>query len=240
VYRSLLDRRGFGRTEIVNSEYGMSLVGDPVIGGPAGSAAFLAAAQVYMQDAPIDKAMSYMRTADVLSKENLGFAAVSMLNRTSSRLRTSGGDDSGFAVLSGSCPGEKQLRVLIANYEISPLLMGPIPGGNDESIDIPGLGHLGTVTLLDRRSISYRDTNGYQLTISGIAGAWGDLTVEQYRLDNEHDLTLVSSQRVPRARSGTSTVSIAGSWAHALAEPPADPTGVGQGVDVIVVQGDAH
>lgn len=237
TYRGLLDSRGFRQVQIVNSEYGPSLVGDPVIGGPAGIAAFLATAQMYMQNAPVERAMSYMSTGDVLSKENLGFAAVSMLNRTPLRLQTSGGDDTGFAVLSGARPLAKELRVVIANYEISPLLMGPIPGGNDESIDIPGLGHLGTLTLLDRRSITYHDTEGYQLRISRIPRSWGDLTVEQYRVDNEHDLTLVSSQLVHGALSGPTTVNVAGSWVHAPPAPPADPVGVGQGVDVIVVRG---
>jgi len=238
-YRGLLDDYGFRDTRLVNSEYGYSLAGDPVIGGDAGKAAFAAAAQIYMQEAPVDLATSYMPISSPPSKENLGFKAVSMLNATPWRLAVTGADDTGFAVMSGTNPLRRELRVVIVNYEISPLLMGPIPGGNDVSIDIPGLGHLGTVTLLDRRTITYQDTEGYDLKISGIPARWGNLTIRQYRVDASSDLALVSSRAVARTSRGRE-LQVSGAWAHAPAAPPADPVGVAQGVDVIVVQGDGR
>ncbi len=237
AYRGLLDGYGFTHTRIVNSEFGYSLAGDPLIGGDAGKAAFAAAAHLYMQDAPVDLALNYMPITAPPSKENLGFKAVSMLNDTPWRVVATGGDDTGFAVMAGMNPLRRELRVVIANYEISPLLMGSIPGGNDQPVDIPGLGHLGTLTLLDRRTITYHDTEGYNLALSGIPARWGNLTVKQYRVDAASDMTLVSSNAV--VNSGTA-INVSGAWAHSPAAPPADPVGVAQGVDVIVVQGDGR
>ncbi|HMA95918.1 MAG TPA: hypothetical protein VKP30_24690 [Polyangiaceae bacterium] len=44
-----------------------------------------------------------------------------------------------------------------------------------------------------------------------------------------------SSKRQAR---GSSYVTLAGAWAHVPAAPPADPVGVAQGVDLIVIKGD--
>ena len=112
-----------------------------------------------------------------------------------------------------------------------------IPGGNDQPVDVPGLGHLGTLTLLDRRTITYHDTEGYNLALSGIPARWGNLTIKQYRVDAASDMTLVSSNTV--VNSGAA-INVSGAWAHSPAAPPADPVGVAQGVDVIVVQGDGR
>ncbi|HWO14681.1 MAG TPA: hypothetical protein VNN80_34500 [Polyangiaceae bacterium] len=244
AYRHELDSFGFTRTKLINTEFGTSLSGDPIIGGEAGRAAFTAVAQVYMQNAPIDKALSYMLTdpsqnpgfLEFSEKENLAFSAISSLNCTPIRLATSGGDDTGFAVLSGRSAGHDEIRVVIANYEISPTLMGPIPGGNDESIDIPGLGHLGTMSYLDRRTITYQDTEGYNLAVKGIPKDWGDLSVEQFRIDNANDLTLVSSTVVTKGARKGGDVRVSGTWTHAVAAPPVDPSGVAQGIDVIVIK----
>ena len=59
-FRGLLDSYGFKQAEVINTEYGGSLDGTVMIGGPVAQAIFTAEAQLYMQDAPIDQVYSYM------------------------------------------------------------------------------------------------------------------------------------------------------------------------------------
>jgi len=170
------------------------------------------------------------------------FAMVSSLNRTPQRLLATGGDDQGFAVMAGRDERERELRVVIANYEISPLNMGPIPGGNDTVIFVPGLGELGTMTSLDRLTYTYVDTNGYNLEIKNIPLGWGDLTVEQYRIDNNNNMALVDSWTIDkkdrRHHGKHRSVMVSGEWVHSAPNPPSDPVGVAQGIDLIVVYGE--
>jgi xylan 1,4-beta-xylosidase len=265
-YRTLLDSYGFTKAEIVNSEYGTALDGTKLIGGAVAEAVFTAEAQMYMQDSPVDQVYSYMmiplkpsqHSPEVApTKENKAFGMVSTLNRTAERLWASGGDDTGFAVLAGRSAAKHELRVLIANYEVSAQNMGPIPGGNDETlftgpiiippigVNIPAPGiALGKMTYLDRLTFTYQNTEGYNLAIKNIPLDWGSLTVKQYRIDSANDMKLVkttlinSNDRLNRFL--TKPVTVSGSWVHAAAEPPLDPVGVAQGVDLIVVTGNGR
>lgn len=147
--------------------------------------------------------------------------------------------------MAGKNEGERELRVLVADYEISPTLMGPIPGGNDTVIIIPGLGVLGTMTSLDRLTYTYNDTNGYNLEIKKIPEGWGDLTVEQYRIDNNNNMALINAWTINKKdrnhkgkdQDENGSVTVSGGWVHAAANPPIDPVGVAQGIDMIVVHG---
>ena len=65
---------------------------------------------------------------------------------------------------------------------------------------------------------------------------WGDLTVEQYRIDTDNALTLVSSKVIRNKDRKGGDVKLSGVWAHSPADPSADPLGVAQGVDLIVVK----
>jgi xylan 1,4-beta-xylosidase len=235
-YRNELDMFGFTTTQIVNSEYESSLQGDVMLGGAAGNAVFMAEALMYMQDAPVDKATSYMQIGATASKESLAFGAISKLNATPTRLCAQGGDDNGFAVLAGLSASRSALQVVIANYQIAKSLMGPIPGGNDEELDAPGLGHLASMTYPDRRSFTYPDKEGYALTIKAIPESWGDVTVKQYRIDASNDLTLVATKVTKAAERARGSISVTGAWAHAAASAD-DPKGAAQGLDLIVVTG---
>lgn len=236
-YRDELDQYGFTATKIINSEWESSLQGDPILGGEAGRAIFTAEALMYMQDAPIDRATSYMNISASATKESLAFGAISKLNATPSRLCAQGGNDSGFAVLAGLNPTHPRLQVVIANYQIAASLMGPIPGGNEESLDAPGLGHLADMTYLDRRTFTYPDKEGYALTINSIPASWGDVTVVQYRLDASNNLAMVSSNMFTAADRPQGSIRVSGAWAHARANPPDDPKGAAQGLDLISVEG---
>jgi hypothetical protein len=238
-YRDELDMYGFTATKIVNSEYESSLQGDVMLGGEAGHAAFAAEALMYMQDGPVDEATSYMTIGAAANKESLAFGVISKLNATPQRLCARGGDDSGFAVLAGLGKSTPMLQVVIANYQISTSLMGPIPGGNEESITIPGLGHLANMTYLDRRTFTYPNKEGYLLTIKSIPDSWGDITIEQYRIDAGNSLTLVSTTTNKTTDRPQRSLTVSGAWAHAIASPPNDPKGAAQGLDLIVVTGTA-
>jgi xylan 1,4-beta-xylosidase len=238
-YRDELDMFGFTDTQIVNSEWESSLQGDPILGGAAGSATFTAEALMYMQDGPVDKSTSYMPINATANKESLAFSVISKLNATPSRLCAQGGDDNGFAVLAGLDAPSATLQVVIANYQIAASLMGPIPGGNEEELDIPGLGHLATMTYPERRSFTYPNKEGYALTIKAIPESWGDVTVKQYRIDADNDLDLVSTTMTKATERPEGTLMLSGAWARARANPPDDPMGAAQGVDLVVVTGTA-
>jgi hypothetical protein len=236
-YRDEMDAYGFTKTQIVNSEYESSLQGDVMLGGDAGHAAFAAEALIYMQNGPVDRATSYMTIGSTLTKESAAFGAVGQLNATPLRLCAQGGDDDGFAVLAGLSKSSAELQVVIANYQISTSLMGPIPGGNEESIDVPGLGHLADMTYLDRRTLTYPDKEGYSLTIEDIPTSWGDVTVKQYRIDANNTLALVGTTTTKAADRLQGSLTVSGSWVRATANPPNDPKGAAQGLDLIVATG---
>lgn len=254
-YRDLLDAYGFKHAEVVNSEYGTALDGTVVIGGEAGYAAFTAEAQMYMQDSPVDQVYAYMMVEEEPTLENKAFAMVSSLNRTPQRLWTSGGDETGFAVMAGRDEGRRELRVLIANYEISPDYMGPL-----ESLDevlgfypIPDIFpdlfvYLGTMTSLQRwlpAGFEYQDTAGYNLTIKNIPLGWGDLAIEQYRIDNASDMELINTWAISKADRKKTDVTVSGApWVQTEPGYVSSPfggtawdPGVGQGIDLIVVKG---
>jgi xylan 1,4-beta-xylosidase len=233
-YRADLDKYGFNSTQIVNSEFESSLEGDVMLGGEAGHAAFLADALIYMQNGAVDKATSYMTIGSAATKESLAFGAISKLNATPSRLCAQGGDDDGFGVIAGLAQSSPKLQVVIANYQISTSLMGPIPGGNEESL----MG-LATMTYLDRRTFTYPDKDGYALTVKSIPDSWGDVTVKQYRIDANNSFSVVNTKVFTTTDRAQGSLTVSGSWIHATASPPNDPKGAAQGLDLIVVTGAA-
>ena len=125
-------------------------------------------------------------------------------------------------MLAGLSASDQKLQIVVANYQIAASLMGPIPGGNDEEIDAPGLGHLASMTYLDRRTFTYPDKDGYALTITSIPDAWGDVTVEQYRIDASNDLTLVNTQ-VSKAADRTQGADRVGRLGPRATEPSGRP-----------------
>jgi hypothetical protein len=236
-FRDELDMFGFTKAEIINSEFESSLQGDVMLGGEAGRAAFLADALIYMQNGPVAKAQSYMPINSTPSKRSLAFSAISKLNATPTRLCAQGGDDNGFGVMAGKNKTEPKLQVVIANYQISASLMGPIPGGNDEVLEFPGVGKLADMTYPERRSFTYPNKDGYDLTIKSIPASWGTVTVEQYRIDASNNFTIASTKMFTTAERAEG-LTVSGKWARAT-KSTNDPNGAAQGVDLIVVTGTA-
>ena len=92
----------------------------------------------------------------------------------------------------GRSPDGRELRVLLSNYEIPPEDMGPLPfPGN--LFTIPGVA---SFTLLDRRTVTYTDNAGYDLSVDGLRGRGVRYLVSRYRVDDGHDLTLVDQSVV--------------------------------------------
>jgi hypothetical protein len=112
------------------------------------------------------------------------------MNTTPLRLATTGGDQNGLAVEAGrSWDRHGQVRVLISNYEIPAADQGPFPPFIiDNVFTIP---NIGTFTLLPRRSVTYADNSGYELRVNNIRGDERGVTVNRYRVDDNHNLTLV-------------------------------------------------
>jgi hypothetical protein len=161
-----------------------------------------------MQDSKLARAVFYRADAHgqfgliaadgTFTKTGDAFEAVGTMNRTPSRLATSGGDDQGFGVEAGRSPNHDEIRVLLSNYEIPPEDRQPPfpPFIVNNVFAIPGIA---TFTLLDRRGVTYTDNNGYDLTVNGLHGNGHRYLVSRYRVDESHDLTLVD-QTVQRGR----------------------------------------
>jgi hypothetical protein len=94
------------------------------------------------------------------------------------------------------------------------------------------------MTYPDRRSFSYPDKDGYDLTITSIPASWGDLTVTQYRIDASNDFKVVNSKQLDAAARASGNLTVSGKWARATASKD-DPKGAAQGADLIVVSGAA-
>jgi len=92
-------------------------------------------------------------------------------------LRTSGSDDAGFAVMAGRSNDRRTVQVLISNYEIAAKSLGP--RANGDVLQIPDIMD---VTMPPRRSLTYHDNGGYDLTVRVPAG--GHL-VTRYRITDK-------------------------------------------------------
>ena len=202
-YRKLLDDHGFRRARILLTEWNYALT-EPTT--QLNRAAFAASSLALMQDSPLSRAVYHRADREggpdwqlvnddgSLSKTGHAFEAVGALTRTPLRLAARGGDDQGFSVLAGRGAGGK-VRVLLTNYEIPPEDQGPLPFP-DNLFSIPGIA---TFKLLDRRTVTYTDNAGYDLTVKGLHGR---SVVSRYRVDAGHDLTLIDRtvQRGDRVR----------------------------------------
>lgn len=135
--RSLLDRYGFTKTTSVLDEWNSGICGDDGKSlSRMGQASFAISALLYMQDAPIDRAIYYHGNnlfggdGATPDKVGQGFIALGRMKDTPQRLRVSGADSNGLAVQAGRSHDERTIQVLISNYEIPPAFRGPRPNGD--------------------------------------------------------------------------------------------------------------
>jgi len=194
-YRRLLDRYGFTHTDLQLTEWNYGVV-EPA--GEAQRAAFVADSLIYMQQAPLQRAFFYRANAPggfglispdgQISKTGAAYEAVGGMNGTPIRLSTTGGDLDGLAVEAGrSTRGE--VRVLISNYEIPAAHQGPYPPFIVN--DVFTIPNVGSFTLLPRRTVTYADNGGYDLTVDKLPEGSGTVVVSRYRVDATHNLALI-------------------------------------------------
>jgi hypothetical protein len=143
-----------------------------------------------MLDGPVDN-QTYYRGDTSFRHPNsepdaVGYAltAFGSLKSTPVLVHTSGSDDAGFAVVAGRSRDKRVLQILISNYQIAPKYLGPRPNG-----DIMHIPNVMDIQLLPRRSYSYHDNSGYDLTVN-VPGA-GKRAVKRYRITDSANFELV-------------------------------------------------
>jgi hypothetical protein len=117
-----------------------------------------------------------------------------MMKDTPVLLKTSGGDDSGFGVLAGRSKDGRAIQVLISNYQISAKASGPRANG-----DVLHIPNIMDITLPPRRSLTYHDNGGYNLSVTVPAGRY---LLTRYRISDTQNFTHVDqrSQSGPQLR----------------------------------------
>ena len=173
--RTTLDARGFGSAKNVLDEWN----GDPAEQDLSNTAraAFAASSLIYMLGGPVD-AQSYRRTpapgsgggaADAIASTLGAFGA---LKSTPVLIRTTGGDDAGFAIVAGRSKDNRLIQILISNYQIAAKYLHPRDNWD--------------TTLPERRTIEYVNNGGYDATVS-LPGP-GKYQVKRYRIGDSGNL----------------------------------------------------
>ncbi len=189
--RARLARHGFSNTLNMVNEWNYGLM-EPL---PADMhrASFITAAMIYMQRAPIDVAALY-RADNVFGPKGItpdrtgdALIALGRMKDTPYLLDAVGADENGFAVQAGRTTDGDTVQVLISNYEIPAQFIGPRKGP-----DVLTVGTQFSVDLLPRRTVSYTDNRGYDLTIDHLQPGQA-YTVERYRITAASGFSLVDT-----------------------------------------------
>jgi xylan 1,4-beta-xylosidase len=185
--RARLDKHGFAHTRSMVTEWNYGLMDPPPTS--VQRASFITAALIYMQDAPIDAANLYRADSvfgsDGATPDKTGQALIALgrLKDTPYRLRVRGADQNGFAVEAARSADGRTVQILLSNYQIPAEFLGPRAA--DDVLHVPPVFD---VRLLARRSISYRNNSGYDLTIDHLP-ANHRYSVERCRISAAHDFT---------------------------------------------------
>ena len=180
--RTILDARGFGSAKNVLGEWNA----DPADAdsGSASQAAFAVSSLIYMLGGPLD-AQTYRRTTAAArsaggAADTVGSAlgAFGALKSTPVLIRTSGGDDAGFAVVAGRSKDNRLVQILISNYQVASKYFGPRDNWD--------------TTLPERRSLQYANNGGYDATVS-LAGT-GKYQVKRYRISDSSNFALLDQR----------------------------------------------
>jgi xylan 1,4-beta-xylosidase len=189
--RIILDARGFGSAKNVLDEWNADPAEQDL--SSAARAAFAASSLIYMLGGPVD-AQSYRRVTAPVGAANgpangpasgavdaVGSAlgAFGALKSTPVLIRTTGGDDAGFAIVAGRSQDKRVVQILISNYQIAGKYLHPRDNWD--------------TTLPERRTVQYTDNGGYDATVS-LPGP-GKYQVKRYRLSDPGNFALLD-QRV--------------------------------------------
>jgi xylan 1,4-beta-xylosidase len=180
--RIILDARGFGSTKNVLDEWNVDPAEQDLSNGAR--AAFAASSLMYMLGGPVD-AQSYRRAAAPVSLGNgaadaVGSAlgAFGALKSTPVLIRTTGGDDAGFAIVAGRSKDNRLVQILISNYQIAAKYLHPRDNWD--------------TTLPERRTLDYANNGGYDATVS-LPGP-GKYQVKRYRISDSGTLALLEQR----------------------------------------------
>ncbi len=181
--RIILDARGFGSARNVLDEWNA----DPAdMDLPnAARAAFVVSSLIYMLGGPID-AQTYRSAANSVrlgsgasDAVGSGLAAFGALKSTPLLIRSSGGDDSGFALVAGRSKDNRLVQILISNFQIAPKYLG----GPRDTWD---------TTLPERRTLHYSNNQAYDATVT--VPTSGKYQVKRYRISDSSNFALLDQR----------------------------------------------
>jgi hypothetical protein len=192
--RRLLDKNGLRQTESHVNEWNINLSKGhtgPQHQASMESAAFTACALMYMQDAPVDLSFYYTGNAGNMGsfepdgayrKKAYALKALGTMLDTRARLKVSGGDTEGVAVLAGRSSDKHTVQVLIANYRIEQ------PQGPPKQTAAPGSHGL------ERRKLRATPADAYALELVKLPWGNAPFLLKRYRLDRDQDFTLMEQR----------------------------------------------
>jgi xylan 1,4-beta-xylosidase len=177
--RRVLDAHGLGSTWNVLDEWNVDPGGADM--SKAARASFTASALIYMLGGPIDAQTFFPGDAELLGSKGVpdevghALCAFGSLKGTPILIRTTGGDESGFAVAAGRSQDRRLFQVLISNYQIAQKYLRPRDNWDTR--------------LPERRTLQYHDNGGYDATIN--LPAPGKYQVKRYRINDSSNFALV-------------------------------------------------
>ena len=214
---NMLADYGYGDIPMILSEYGTVLFNPNAFSmADSAEASYLASLMMYLQDTPVEKANIYNRLIKTnedgsaeITKTGYGYKAMGEMNDTENRLAVTGGDKNGMAVMAGINDRDDQINVLISNYEIPTSQMlsnaeSHNPMIKDNKLCIPGVANW---SLPIARVLTYENNAGYNLTVTDVPYNTANVVVEQYRIDNDNNLNLINTTKVPVSEDGTVVLS---------------------------------
>ena len=188
--RIILDARGFGSAKNILDEWNADPAEEDL--SSAARAAFAVSSLIYMLGGPVD-AQSYRRVTAPVGAANgpasgapngaadaVGSAlgAFGALKSTPVLIRTTGGDDAGFAIVAGRSQDKRVVQILISNYQIAAKYLHPRDNWD--------------TTLPERRTVQYAENGGYDATVS-LPGP-GKYQVKRYRLSDSSSFALLDQR----------------------------------------------
>jgi hypothetical protein len=180
--RTILDARGFGSAKNVLDEWNADPAGEEL--SDAARASFAASSLIYMLGGPID-AQTYRRAAASVraaggAADTVGSAldAFGALKSSPLLIRTTGGDDSGFAVVAGRSKDNRLVQILISNYQVASKYLRPRDNWD--------------TTLPERRALQYSNNGGYDATVN--LPTPGKYQVKRYRISDSSNFALLDQR----------------------------------------------
>ena len=179
--RLILDARGFGSARNVLDEWNS----DPSEALPdAARASFAVSSLIYLLGGPVD-AQTFHRAAAPLRAAGAtpdavesALGAFGALKATPLLIRTTGGDDAGFAVVAGRSKDNRLVQILIGNFQVASKYSSPRDNWD--------------TSLPERRTLQYSNNGGYDATVS--LPAPGKYQVKRYRISDSSNFTLLDQR----------------------------------------------